>query len=337
MAKSGSGRVTLQDVADRTGYTVNTISRALRDKEDISPETREHVRRVAAEMGYVRNHMASSLRSGRTKTLGLILGSLQNPYYAIMANEMQKAAEEKGYILIILSSQDESEREQKMVDVALGHQVDGILLFPTAQSEPVLDRLRTARIPHVLLARLPGDNHSDSVLADDAQGARLITRHLIEAGRRKLGYLSYEDVLYSQSQRLAGFHRACDEAGIPLEDRRVSVASGRPAGELLAGWFKEGISGAFVFCDMEAWRTVSELNALGIRIPEDLAIVGFDNIQARLQFPWPLCSVEVDYHTFARQAISLIRRQIHREEGYRQFICPTSVVCRGSCGCLRKS
>ena len=122
MARDNS-RVTLQDIAKATGFTVNTVSRALKNKEDISRDTCLHIQNVAREMGYVRNYIASSLRSGRTKTIAMIAGSMMNPFYAVLGDLIQQEAVRLGYSLMILGSRDDPETESRMVEMALSRQV----------------------------------------------------------------------------------------------------------------------------------------------------------------------------------------------------------------------
>ena len=121
-----SRRCTLQDIADRTGYTVNTVSRALKNKSDISAATREYIRQAADEMGYIRNQMASSLRSGHTKTLGVVVGGMSNPYYGVMTDAIQNVAAEYGYSLFIFCSRDNPELELQVVETAISRAVEAL-------------------------------------------------------------------------------------------------------------------------------------------------------------------------------------------------------------------
>ena len=333
MSERNGKRVTLEDVAKATGYSINTVSHALRDKEDISLETRIRIQETAERMGYVRNVMASSLRSGRTRLLGLILGNLENPYYAIMANQLSQAAEKKGYTIVVLSSRDEPGRELRMTNIAIGNQMDGVLFFPSSDARPAVSRMREAGMPFVVLARELPHLKADLVRGDDFQGAMLAARHLIEAGRRHLGYIGLENIPFSTPRRLEGFLQACREAGIPESDLRISSAEGRPMSEVLAQWVRDGVNGVCAFCDAEAWQSVNVLTEQGVRIPEDLAIIGFDNIQDNLVFPWPICSVGFDMAQFAENAIRLIRHKIHHPDSEpEQIILPCTLTCRRSCG-----
>ncbi len=324
-------RVTLHDLAQRTGYTVNTVSRALKDKSDISQATREYIQNVANEMGYIRNVMASSLRSGRTKTLGVILGGMSNPYYGVMADAIQNAATEHGYSLLIQCSRDNPALELQAAEAAISRQVDGILLFPSNRVELTIDRMRTVGMPFVLMARQPDSGIADSVLCDEEQGAYLATRHLIEAGRRKLAFLSSFDVVFSSPHRRNGFERACKESGVECFS---AICSGNEEiFHQLLEWKAIGVDGLFVFCDVEAWNVINLLEKNGMQTPADMAITSFDNIQGTLPFPSPLCSIDYNLDGMAQKGIELLRRRIHGDDSPAQtVIFQPHVVCRGSCG-----
>jgi len=331
-----SGRVTLQDIARKTGYTANTVSRALKNKTDISEETRIKIQRVAREMGYVRNYAASSLRSGRTKTIGLILGAMSNPYYAAVADAIHDAASALGYSVLTLCSRDKSEQELKAVETALSRQVDGILFFPSYGAEESIERMKAAGVPYVLMSRcLDGQEH-DCVMCNEEEGGYLAAKHLIAAGRRNLAFLCGFNILHSTEYRLKGFLRACDEAGIPEEHRHTGISyDSDHIRRILALWRDEGVDGLFVFCDMEAWNAISYLQEIGVQVPDEIAVIGYDNIQGRIHFPMPLCTIDPSIDEMVQQALSLLRRRIHREESDPQTIMvPARSVCRGSCGCM---
>jgi len=187
---NGTQRVTLQDIARQTGYSVNTVSHALRNKDDIARETRERIQQAAREMGYMGNQIASSLRSGRTRTIAVILGNMSNPFYGIMADTIQDAATMRDYSLLFMCSRDRPDLEEQMVEAAVARRVDGILLFPTNESLRTVERLKSMGIPFVLMSRALGEGIADSVVCDESQGAYLAVNHLIVNGRRNLAYLS---------------------------------------------------------------------------------------------------------------------------------------------------
>ncbi len=328
-----SGRVTLEDVAKATGYTINTVSRALKNKEDISKETCRHIQKVAREMGYVRNYIASSLRSGRTKTIALISGTLTNQFYVILADRLQREAFRLGYTLMILCSQDDPEMEVNTVEMALSRQVDGVLIIPWSDTSPALTLLRESGIPFVLLNRPANDDRDDCILCDEEQGGYLAGRHLIEKGHRKLAMISAQNVIYATEMRLKGFRRACAEAGIPDTDTDFAIVKSEEdiAAQLLK-WKEQGVTGLFSFCDSEAWLEISIMEQYGLRIPEDMSIVGFDNIQGYIHSPEPICSIDSDFQKEAVVAIDMLRKRIHDSSlPPQRVILPVTLVCRESC------
>ena len=345
MRQNGIRRVTLQDIANETGYSVNTVSHALRGMSDIADDTAERIREVARAMGYAPNQLASSLRSGRTRTLALIIGNMSNPFYGIMADTIQDAAAARNYSLLIMCSREQAQLELNLVETALAHRVDGILLFPTNESLPTIERLITLKIPFVLMSRALDSVGSDCVISDEVLGAKLATQHLIDQGRRKLGYFAHQRIVYCYERRLAGFIQACDEAGIPEADRRCFVyseeGSGRRLGDdwiattgrLLTRWREEGVDGIFVFCDDEAWHVQSTIQQTPELQGWNVGIVGFDNIQGTQHFPFNLCSVDCGFQEMARQGVELIRARIHGDARPPQTVInPVRLVCRGSCG-----
>lgn len=345
MARNGDNkRVTLYDIAVKTGYSVNTVSRALRGMSDISEQTTASIRRVAREMGYMGNQIASSLRSGRTRTLALILGNMSNPFYGIMTDTIQDAAAARDYSLLIMCSREHADLEMELVEAAVARRVDGVLLFPTNDSLRTIERLKAVGVPFVLMSRTLGEGVADSVTSDEEQGAYMVTRHLIEHGRRSLGFISHQRIVYSYERRLAGFGRACAEAGIPEDRRQVYVHSldgsntrrdddwQTPMIATLSRWRNEGVDGLFVFCDEEAWHVMTLIHQTPALQGWDVGIVGFDNIQGVQHYPTPLCSVDCNFREMARQGIELLRSRIHDDDRPPQgIVCPVRLVCRGSC------
>lgn len=333
MAKD-TGRVTLQDIANATGFTVNTVSRALKNKDDISRETCLHIQQVAREMGYVRNYIASSLRSGRTKTIAMIAGSMMNPFYAILGDLIQQEAVRLGYSLVILCSRDDPDTEVQMVEMALSRQVDGVLITPCSFDSPALELLRSSSgIPFVLLSRYLEGTEDDCVYCDDEQGGYLAARHLIEKGHRNLAMVSFRHVVFSSRKRFDGFQRACLEAGIPA--RNIHYAEPENEGDVLQrlqSWIDDGLTALFAFCDVEAWSLITLMENAGMLKTADLHIVGFDNILRYINFPKPICSIDPHLPEEARTAIDLLRRRIHQPDlPPQQVVLPVTLVCRGSC------
>ena len=343
MASTGKP-ITLQDIARETGYSVNTVSHALRHKDDIAQETGEHIRQIAQKMGYTGNQIASSLRSGRTHLLALILSGMSNPFYALMADMIQDAAQAAGYTLIITCSRDDASLEEKLVEQAIARRVDGIILFPTNDSAANVARLKALGKPFVLMSRYLKEGDADCVVCDEEEGAYLATRHLIEGGHKKLAYISSTRVVYSSEQRIKGFLRACDALGIPESDRTIRVSNASILSRRQArGWQvtlanelrelkRQGFDGLFVFCDVEAWHALEVITNTEDLHMEDFGIVSFDNLEKALSYPVSICSVGCDYEEMARRCVELLRARIHRDTcPPRTVVCPVSLQCRKSC------
>lgn len=344
MKRKNERRVTLQDIARETGYSVNTVSHALRNKSDISPETSQLIRRTAYQMGYSTNQIASSLRSGRTHIFAVILGGMSNPFYGIMADTIQNAAQEKGYSLIIMCSRDDAKLELSLVEQAISRCVDGVLLFPTSNSQPTIQRLKAAHMPFVLMSRYLTEGDADCVVCDEFQGAYMATRHLIEAGRRKLAFISSNNVLYSSDLRLQGFQHACDDAGIPVTDQCVFMSSRNIIDhDQMDSWYlmlaeklkslkASGFDGLFVFCDVEAWHVLSAMQKTGTLHRDDFGMVSFDNLEGSLSFPIPLCSIDCHFEEMAKAGVRILRDRIHGDARPPiKIVCPVKLVCRNSC------
>lgn len=332
--QKGPKRVLLQDIADATGYTVNTISRALQDKTDIAESTRNYIKKIADDMGYVRNNIASSLRSGCSRTLAVVIKEASNPFYAIMIDTIHDFAEKNGYTVIVFCTRDIQEQERRAIIIAIGRQVDGVVLFPSAKSADNLALLRRNGIPFVLVSRHMKNPDYDYVICDEEEGGYLAGTHLIKAGHRKLAFFYIFDVVFSSEQRMNGFLRATREAGVPDDDVHFyQYKSDGETVEQLRRWKAEGVTGIFAFCDIEAWKFINCLHAGGMS--KDFALIGFDNIQGCIGFPSPLCSIDGSLQRLPEIAISILIERIRGDQSPpKAVVLPVRLVCRGSCGCV---
>lgn len=342
----GSKRVTLHDIAQRTGYSMTAVSRALRGKSDIGPEATAQIREAAREMGYVANQTAVSLRYGRSNIITLILAHMANPFFSVITDLLQIAAQEAGYSLMVFCSRGDAELELQQVREAIGRRVDGVLLFPTSQSGSSIELLHATGMPHVLLSANLEPGKTDCVTSDDEKGAYLAAMHLLEKGCHRLAFLSVNDDLPSYTPRREGFIRACDEAGLSEADRTclclpelAECSSSETSFDWRAAIEKkilplkqEGYDGLFIYCDYDAWHIVNVLKSSEKLSTDDFGIIGFDNIDGALSSPTTLCSVDTSLGEIAKQSISLLQTRINgSDEPPQTVVCPVSIVCKGSC------
>lgn len=335
-------RVTLQDIANRTGYSLTAVSRALRNMSDIGPEATSQIQQAAKEMGYVANQTAVALRYGRTNMITVVVANLTNPYFIIITNLIQLAAQEMGYSLIIVSPRGDPGMEQQLIEQAIARHSDGVLLFSSESSGKSIEMLQAAHVPFVLLSSAVPPYQTDSVVIDDEHGGYLAGRHLIEAGCTKVAFLAAYSSALSYMPRRRGFLRACDEAGIGpgnryfytfhYEDTTVAHEDSDDLAVLLPRLKQDGVEGLFIFCDVEAWYIMATLQRSSQLSIEDFKIVSFDNIDSALASPIPLCSVDCGMEQMARTSMELLRDRIQGDNRPPQtIVCPVHLVCRNSC------
>lgn len=277
-----SNRITLKDIARACGCSANTVSRALRDDKRLSEATRLLIRDTADQMGYIPNTMASSLRSGRSRMIAVIVNDLHNQHYCDLINRMDRELRKNNYNLMILCMQLEDALAEKLIHTAISLSVDGILYFPSFGQRHYIEYMTANRMPFVLLDRRVSDLEADTVRCDDEQGGYLAGRHLIELGHRRFLYLSGVDLSSSQIDRLDGFLRAIRESGIP-EDQ-VQVIPGARVEDALANnslsnlIFPGDYTAVVCFRDEVAYPVMRALHEHGRRIPEDVSVISFDNL-----------------------------------------------------------
>ena len=330
-SQNGAKQVLLRDIAEATGYTANTVSRALKNKPDIAKSTCEYIQSVAAQMGYVRNSIASSLRTGRTRTISIIVGDIANPFFAGMINLLHDAAQKIDYSVLVLCSRDDSEQEERAVITSIERRVDGVLLFPTVHCGASIRRMQQANIPFVLVSRHTKNADYDYVVCDDEQGGYLATRHLIEAGHRKLAFYCRNEVVYSSRGRFEGMLRAVAEVGIARDDVFSYLPNDQATlSEKLHHWKAEHVTGIFAFCDLEVWQLIAQMETDGVL--GEFSIVGFDNIQSMLEYPYPLCTIDGGMEKQITTALDLLMKRIQGDTAPpRAVVYDVELVCRGSC------
>ncbi|HKU01384.1 MAG TPA: LacI family DNA-binding transcriptional regulator [Arthrobacter sp.] len=302
--------VTLKDVAAASGVSISTASRALDERTTSRSAAAAHVRKVAEELGYRRNSFASSLRRGETRTLGVLVPRLSDTVMALMFEELEKAASSRGYFAMVATSGDDPDDERRAAETLLDRNVDGLILA-TARLDDGLPRLlRERRVAHALVLRT--DGVSPSALGDDEVGGYLAVRHLIDLGHRDIAVVTGPAFTSTGTARLAGARKALDEAGIQSrEDWLIAagygIENGYTAGQtLLAGTPQTRPTAIFAANDNIAMGVMAAAHRSGIGIPDDLALVGYNDTPLSARLPTPLSSVRVPLDQIAATAIDLI-------------------------------
>ncbi|SEI97454.1 transcriptional regulator, LacI family [Arthrobacter sp. yr096] len=300
--------VTLKDVAAASGVSISTASRALDERTTSRSAAAANVRKVAEELGYRRNSFASSLRRGETRTLGVLVPRLSDTVMALMFEELEKAAASRGYFAMVATSGDDPDEERRAAETLLDRNVDGLILATARLDDKLPLLLRERRVAHALVLRT--DGISPSALGDDEVGGYLAVRHLIDLGHRDIAVVTGPDFTSSGKARLTGARRAMEEAGINapanwLIAAGYGIENGYAAGDELLG-ASHRPTAIFAANDNIAMGVMAAAHRNGIAIPEDLALVGYNDTPLSARLPTPLSSVHVPLDQIAATAVDLI-------------------------------
>jgi LacI family transcriptional regulator len=333
------GRVTIKDVARRAGVSVGTVSHHLTAAAPVAGATADRIDGAIADLGYRVDLGARGLRSRRTHSVGLVLPNISNPFYAEVARAVEHALWARGYQTFLCDASEDAAREQAHLDALLSRRVDGIILIRSgARPPPGAARERNGP-PVIHLDRAaPGQ---PSITTDNRRGGALAARHLAELGHRRIAVLAGEPSLQNVRQRLEGFERELGLHGLALDPALVrsgpqALTLGRAAGELFQrGAAAAGPAPTAIFATNDvvaigAWRTLLEL---GLRVPQDVSLVGFDDIEMSGLLVPALTTVRQDTLRLGGEAAALLLRLLAGEPAPRRpTLIPVELVIRGSTG-----
>ena len=301
-----SGVVTLRDVAQAAGVSISTASRVLDERLPSSrTAAADRVRKAAADLGYVRDPLASGLRRSGTSTIGVIVPRLTDTVMAILYEEIAAGAAARGLFVVAATTQDSPEAERLAVQSLLHRRVDGIIRA-TARTGFPLEFDGDAR--HVLALRTDGIHPAS--IGDDHLGGYLATRKLIDHGHRRIGLIMGPEYATTAFERRAGYRAALTEAGIPLDDSLIagdafSMEAGETAAHTLLD-HPDPPTAIFAVNDNNAIGAMSTAATRGLRIPDDLSVIGYNDIPVVSRLPVPLTTIREPFNQIARGAIDLL-------------------------------
>ena len=327
-----NAKTKLQDIARLTGHTVGTVSKALHNKPGISEKTRARILEAARESGYIGNALAGSLRSGTSKTAAIILGDIANPLFSIFAKGLMDALGRNGYSAILLDSDEDGRREERAVVTALSRNVDGVFLCPTREDAPGVELLRRNGVPCVLIGRSFESDSPDCVVFDDFRGGYLAAEHLISLGHRRILFLVGPECVSSARERKRGCLAALRDANVACgEGLMQEVGITADASQSIERLLRDGehFTAVCAFSDYVAWQAIYVLNEHGLRVPEDVSVVGFDDIQSEIRLPVPLTTIACPKRLLGERAVELFLRRLARPDAPMERVClPVSLVER---------
>ena len=330
--------VSLRDVAVRAKVSAKTVSNVVNGRHDeVGETTRARVQAVLDELNYRPNHSARSLRSGRSGIIALALPHLDVPYFAELAGNVVRIAERRGYLVLIDQTEGLPARERVVLDGIRPHLVDGVLISPLSVDRVTI-AARTDGTPLVTLGEAVLDGPTDHVGVDNVEVGRVATAHLLASGRSRIAALGLQPGASNGTAALRerGYREALEAAGVVVDERLLVTADeyNRTGGSLAAERLLAGgadVDAVFCFNDLLAHGALRTLLAAGVRVPDDVALIGVDDIEEN-RFTTPsLSSVAPDKDRIAALAVdALIDRIEGRGNGSRNLLAPVAVVARES-------
>jgi LacI family transcriptional regulator len=307
--------ITLKMVAERAGVSVNTASRAINNKPDINEETKKRILQIAQELGYVRNDTAVALRTKRTGTLGVVIADNRNPFYAEVLNGIEEAAREKNYHIILTNTQRDYKKEEEAINLLLAKRVDGLLITPVQDRDDDIKNLIDANIPFVIVGRDFENIEVDAVYNDEVKGGFLATEYLIKKGHKRIALINGFLHKSPAKGRLEGYKKALKKYGIPFDDALVTVGDidVKDGYERTKQLLEKGLNftAIFAYNDMMAFGAMQAIKEKGLRIPEDIGLVGYDDIPFASLISPPLTTIRLKKQDLGVESVKLLLSRIN--------------------------
>jgi LacI family transcriptional regulator len=337
----GASTVTIRDVAREAGVSPMTVSRVINASARVSPDTRARVEQAIAELGYVPSRLARGLSARRTGTLALIVPDVANPFFTLIVRGAEDVARRGGYRMILCDTRADLEIEREVIEEMLAYRVDGLLIAPVSdRSREHLRRLARFGVPFVLVDRTVRGVASDAVLGDSATGAQRLVEHLISLGHRRIGMIVESDEVSTARDRRRGYVAALEAAGLPVDPEIVVQATVDSRGgldgmrRLLAT--RNRPTAVFTVNNLVALGAIEAVRAAGLEVPDDIALVCFDDNEyvSRL-YPF-LTVMDQPAETFGSLATQLLLERVEGRapERSRVVVLPAEFVVRRSCGAV---
>jgi LacI family transcriptional regulator len=328
-------RVTIQDVAAAAGVSRQTVSRAINNRGEIRPETRAEILRVAEEMDYRPSSIARGLATQHTGTLGLVVPDVANPFFSEVARGAEHEAYAAGYSVFLCDTNEDPQREIAVLGSLEEQRVDGVLLCSSRLDEQNLTAALTHHAAVVLFNRYLNGSNVGMVLIDDEWGGRMATEHLLAAGRRTVGYLAGPIASHSGQQRANGYRHAMTAAQIDVPATWIqhcapTVEGGYSAAHTLLNAYPH-INALFCYNDLVAVGALKTCLELGKCIPNDIAIIGFDDIPLAALVTPPLTTCHVPRYDLGGQSMRLLLERIEGcTDSCREVVVRPELVIRAS-------
>ena len=327
----------VKDVAAAAGVSLGTVSNVLNRPERVRPTTRERVERAMVELGFVRNEGARQLRAGTSNALAYVMLDARNPFFTDVAQGIEDAAAGEHLSLFICNSAGSADRERTHLEHLQEQRVQGILITPVDPEAEILGDIVRRGTPVVIVDRTHGAGSFCTVAVDDALGGRLAIEHLVDCGHTRVAFIGGPPELGQIRDRWAGARAAWSDAGLPPEQLvhlgtdELTVSAGRRAGERLLGLpARRRPTAAFCGNDITALGLLQQCIRAGRRVPDDVAIVGYDDIEFAAAAAVPLTSVRQPRQELGSTAARLVADESLEGHRHEQVVFVPELVARAS-------
>jgi len=337
-------KVSLKDIAQEVGVSTALVSYVLSGKEKearVGHEIAEVIRETARRMNYQPNQIAKSLKSGKSFTIGLIVADISNPFFANIARTIEDEAKKDNYTAIFGSSDENAEKSWNLINTLINRQVDGFIIAPTEHSEQQIKYLKDLNIPFVLIDRYFPTIQTNYVALNNFQAAFDATAHLIGRGYKRIGMVAYDNGLIHMVERRRGYEEALTHHGLPITPSLIRVVDFNGVREsiktevdnLLA--LPEPVDALFFATNTLSLHGLRHLNHLDYKIPDDIALICFDESDSFDFFYCGITCVSQPLGEIAREAVRILIEQINeRSQETRQVTFGSKLLIRQSCGTL---
>ena len=328
-------RVKMKDIAERLGVSINTVSKALTNKPDISSRTRELVFKVAHELGYDYQIITRSWSPRKTHVIGLVIADSGNPFFAKVVRGVESTLRHNGYALVLCQTNEDYSREKRAIEVLVEQGVDGIILTPVQSRDEDIAFLLSKKTPFVLLGRHFSSYQVPCVISNDKEGAYRAVDQLLRLGHTRILFLNAYRHISSAEERLDGYRAAYQDNEVEMDPTLVRYCDPKMESTYneLKSVYLEGLdfSAIFTFSDLMMLGVIRLLHEKGVQVPEQLSLIGFDDIDFVSLLTPPLTTVYQDTYQLGVESAALLVRMISgqpTEEVTR--VVPTKLVIRGS-------
>lgn len=327
-------RISIKDIAQAAGVSHSTVSRALRDSRLINPETAEKIRRLAQQMGYRASAVARGLATSKTKTVGVVVTTIADPFVAEVVSGIEETANDHSYSVFLANSNAEPEREIKVVHSFEERRVDGIVVTSSRVGALYVPMLSEMRVPIVLINNQHPGEFVHAVMIDNVEASREATAHLIGLRHRRIAYIGDQFGHQSDTERYAGYRRALEQADLPFRPEFVVHGNGKPEGGILAMErllaLPEPPTAVFCYNDMSALGALRSIRESGRRVPEDISVVGFDDLFVAEYTEPPLTTVRQPKRQMGRLAMETLLKLMGGSQSEEHIRVPGQLIVRKS-------